>query len=217
MPRTFILTLGFDSSIVLRAISRHGIGEGDRIVLVTSRTPHPKAESAINEVKSFANRISSGIAVDVVSVEEHDFSGSVKTICNIMSSGVNRRENQLIVDTSGGPRIIGLAVYVAAGLCGLHSVWITTETRSKSLSLPVLVDSLDTVLPSRRQLELLRVLPARPSVIARRLGVSRSAVSKMLRSMEGRGLIVRDGRVVRPSVKAEFLLEVMGDKDNTHS
>jgi len=207
LGKAFIITLGFDSSVVLRAISKHGINRDDKIMLVTSTTPHPKAVNAVNETIEFIGKIEKNITVETLRVEEHDFTKTVKIIHNKIST-LKKEKHKILIDISGGPRIIGLATYVAAGLSGIHTVNMTTETQSRNITLPVIVDPIDIQKPTPRQLELLKTLPARPSDIARKMNVSRSAVSKMLKILSKKGLIERKGKTITPSKKGEFILEI---------
>ncbi|MEB3756923.1 MAG: CRISPR-associated CARF protein Csa3 [Desulfurococcales archaeon] len=207
MGKAFIITLGFDSSVVLRTISKHGINSEDQIILVTSRTPHPKAENAVNETVEFIGKIEKNITVETLRVEEHDFAKTVRTIYNKIRT-LMKRNHEVIIDISGGPRIIGLATYVAAGLSSIHEVNITTETQSRNITLPVIVDPVDIQKPTLRQLELLKTLPARPSDIARKMNITRSAVSKMLKTLAKKGLVERKGKTITPSKKGEFILKI---------
>ncbi|MCE4605949.1 MAG: CRISPR-associated CARF protein Csa3 [Desulfurococcales archaeon] len=207
MGKAFIITLGFDSSVVLRAISKHGINSNDQIILITSTTPHPKAENAINETVKFIGKIEKNITVETLRVEEHDFTKTVRTIYNKIGN-LKKRKREIIIDISGGPRIIGLASYVAAGLNGIHTVNITTETQSRNIALPVIVDPIEIQKPTPRQLELLKTLPARPSDIARKMHITRSAVSKMIKTLAKKGLIERKGKTITPNKKGELILKI---------
>ena len=205
--RLIIASLGFDPSVFLRIIGRYGITDSDKVIIVSSSVEHPKSEAAISEVMNFFNKVGFNVDVKVMKLDENNFPESlVDFYCKLRTIVEMNDFSRILVDISGGPRGIGLILYITAGLLGLKEVFLTTETKSVSIEVPVMVGSIDSFLPTNKQYKLLSLLPHRPSYISKEMGVSLSSVSKLIRSLENRGLIQREGRSFKLTEKGKLVI-----------
>lgn len=66
MPKTFIASLGFDQSSLIRLVGEMELGINDMIYLVTSAVSHPKTENAIKSIVDFVRAVNPGIGIEVL-------------------------------------------------------------------------------------------------------------------------------------------------------
>ncbi|MEM4563558.1 MAG: CRISPR-associated CARF protein Csa3 [Thermofilum sp.] len=199
MGRTFIASLGFDQSTIVRLIGERGLSDGDSLWIITSSTPHPRAESALQSIREFVSKINPKVKVEVLRLDEKNLIENVAALARLIEESENP-----IVDASGGPRIIALSLFLAACFSGVTVVYMTTETTGERIEIPV------PVIPRRalssRQAEVLALLPARVSELAHELKLSKPTVSRILRSLVSKGLARRrPDRVFEPTLTGAIL------------
>lgn len=109
--KALIATLGFDEKFCYRAIIRHGISEGDKIVLLTANVVD-RVQKAYEWVKSFIATYGS-IDIELIEINARDFTAGVMDVIKVLES---LNDYKLIVNLSGGMRILSLIVYAALTL-----------------------------------------------------------------------------------------------------
>ena len=204
MGKTFVASLGFDPSSIIRLIGERGLSEGDRIVLVTSAVHHPRAESALRSVEDLVNRINPKVEVEVLRLDEKAFVENIVALTKLVESSENP-----VVDVSGGPKMIAFSLFLAACFSGrVGAVYMTTETTGERIEVPTIAVPRHAL--SDRQAEVLSLLPARVSELSRRLGLSKSTVSKVLSSLESKGLAYRrSDRAFEPTLAGVVLRSLL--------
>ncbi|MGC9069359.1 MAG: CRISPR-associated CARF protein Csa3 [Thermoprotei archaeon] len=197
--RTIIITLGFDPSVVLKIIGEHGLSNSSRVVLITPKTSHPKAKNAIKEIQNFIEKINNNVKVSVLKIEENKFEENIIRLKKFLS-----KFSETIVDISGGPRILALTLYIASGIAGIPYIYLTLETTGERIKLPTI--SLPRSSLTERQKEILSLLPEKPIKIARKIRLSKSAVSRHLKILVNKGLATKHGDQYYPTITAKTLL-----------
>ena len=203
MGKTFIASLGFDQSPILRLIGERGLSDGDSVWIVTSAVPHPRAESALQGVREFVAKINPRVRVEVLRLDERSLVDNIVALARLIEGSENP-----IVDVSGGPRIIGLSLFLAACFSNVGAVYATTETTGERVEIPV------PRVPGRplsgKQARVLALLPARVSELARELKLDKSTVSRTLRSLASKGLVrKRPDRVFEPTLTGAVLRSML--------
>ncbi len=197
--KTFIATLGFDQSSIVRLIGERGLSGGDRVLLITSALPHPRTESALQSIKEFVNKVNPSVRVEVLRLDEKALIDNVVALTKLIESVENP-----IIDVSGGPKMIAFSLFLAACFSNVRVVYMTTETTGARVEVPTL--TISKQLLSDRQVDVLSLLPARVSEISRELKLSKSTISRILNSLTLKGLIYkRSDRVFVPTLTGIIL------------
>ncbi len=111
MGTTLIVTFGFDEKFCYRAIMRNGIGDGDRIILITAGAVE-KVLNAYDHVRKFVSTTYNDVKVELIEVNPRDFVSGVLRVLEILRSV----EGRVVVNLSGGMRVLSLMVYAALTL-----------------------------------------------------------------------------------------------------
>jgi CRISPR-associated protein Csa3 len=109
--RTYISVLGFDTSQIVSLIVKYGLEGNDRIVLIRPEEEiDSRGEAAVQAICNLSKQIDSAIKVDVYRVNHRDFEGMVLSLTDL----IKESQGEIIINLSGGPREILLALTVAA-------------------------------------------------------------------------------------------------------
>ena len=122
MKTALILTLGFDEKFCYRAILRHGIKEGDKIILLTAGLVD-RVKKAYEWIKTFVER-SYDIEVRLVQIDVKDF---IKAIRDVMNTLDEFKDYNLIVNLSGGMRALAITVLLALMIKSMRNVRLEIE------------------------------------------------------------------------------------------
>ncbi len=108
MRRAFILTLGFDERFCYRAILRHGIADGDKIVLITAGIVE-KVRKAYEWIRTFVER-SYDVEVRLVEVNVKDLLKAIGDVIDLLDEF---EDYSLVINLSGGMRALAVTVLFA--------------------------------------------------------------------------------------------------------
>ncbi len=197
MGKALVVTVGFDEKYTIRAVLRHGLKEGDAIVLVTG-PPTDKSRKAIQAVEEFLSK-AYGPSISVEKVEVDPASGFAQMVLNVHEKllGIAARSGEVVLALSGGMRAVVLATFVAAALLS-HAltrvkVELETEDSSALLEVPQALLNPQLLLPRLEggKRKILSILTDGLTVreIASRLGKSESTIRRHLAWLEERGLV----------------------------
>ena len=188
--KVLILTLGFDEKFCYRAILRHGISDGDKIILITARLVD-KVRKAYELIKSFVER-SCNVELRLVEVNVKDFVKAVRDVMNILEEF---REQELIVNLSGGMRALLMVVLFALLLKSMRNVKLEIELEDFSglIEIPqtlLLLPEIGSMGDERREiLKLIAQGFSDVKSIAERLKRDESTVRRHISALEELGLI----------------------------
>ncbi|MEM2409763.1 MAG: hypothetical protein QXF87_04555, partial [Thermofilaceae archaeon] len=84
MGRTFIASLGFDQSTIVRLIGERGLSDGDSLWIITSSIPHPRAESALQSIREFVSKINPKVKVEVLRLDEKNLIENVAALARLI-------------------------------------------------------------------------------------------------------------------------------------
>jgi CRISPR-associated protein Csa3 len=190
MKTTLIATLGFDEKFCYRAILRHGIKEGDEIVLITAEIVD-KVEKAYDWIKKLVQTsFSDKVAVRLLQLDVKSVEKSIKAVSELVDSA----EGRLIVNLSGGMRALVIIVLIACIMKARKDMTIEIETEDFS-SLLLISNGLLRVIrepPSNIHLEILNLVKngvRKAESISRELKRDTSTVRRHLAELERMGLI----------------------------
>lgn len=194
--RTYVSTMGFHETRVTRPLHRHGIRNGDELVLLrpTAETDSNRGADAIDYVEDMVHEIAPEAGVTVERVDESAFDTAVLQCSDALRSA----SGDLIVNFGGGPREIFLPLTVAAVV---HSDEIDAtlqytdiEQSVREWSVPNLISSV----PENARPTLTAIADTEGEIsipeLQDTLEASKSTVSRHVSDLEESGLVTTEMR-----------------------
>jgi len=207
------LTLGFDEKFAIRAFLRAGLSFGDKAVIFLAEPLDERAVKAWRIVEDIVSKYFSGVNVETVKVNVSEFYSAVSTIAEKLkeaSEGVN----EIVVNLSGGMRILILEVLVATHLLGLKAtVEVEFENFLGLAKFPL--ELLRTVLEVKEKL-ILKYIVAKGQTtitnISKDLRISKTTAHRKTWKLAKQGLLKmeRKGRIVKcePTEQGKLLATI---------
>lgn len=217
--RTYLTPIGFNSTSVTRAVSNHGIGSGDEVVLVrpTVTDEDSRATEAIEDVRRFLREVDSGIELTTERIDHTAYDQAVLD-CSYLLRAAN---GDIVVVLGGGPREV-LLPFATAALA--HAARIETALFFSDLTGSVedwTLPQLATPVPDSAFGTLAEVADMmgddhEDSVsvprLTERTGQAKSTVTRHISDLEDAGLVEawRDGKVkhLRMTTAGQLRLDV---------
>ncbi|MEM0330943.1 MAG: CRISPR-associated CARF protein Csa3 [Candidatus Bathyarchaeia archaeon] len=189
MKTTLIATLGFDEKFCYRAILRHGIKEGDEIILITAEKVE-KVEKAYEWIKrliqtSFSEKVN--IRLFEVSVESPE--EAIKRVVEIIKSV----EGRIVVNLSGGMRALVAIVLIACIIADVNArIELEKEDFSGIVEFHSQLIKLIKSPPTGVEFEILKLIERgfkRVNEIAKELEKDESTIRRHLMGLTRDGLV----------------------------
>lgn len=202
MPKCLVGTFGWTEQFVLSSILKHGIEAGDRIILLVPAKRDEKSEAILRDFESFLSRYGEGMKLEIRRIPLESFEGAVVEISKILRDELSKGPEKVIVNLSGGMRVLILAAYVAVLLTCPRSTLIELETEDREKSYIIPNPSIKNLLTLRdlekKILEELSKGARSMRDLMRELKIPRSTLHKYLKELERNGLISlrKDGRLL---------------------
>lgn len=193
MTKCLIATFGWTERYVFSSILRHGIEPGDSLILLVPAKKDEKSEMILRDFESFLGKYGEGISLEIKRVSIGSFDEAVAQIAEILKKELLKKPDEMIVNLSGGMRILILATYIATLLTCPNDALIELETedRERKYTIPNL--SIRNLIKLRKiQEEILKKLKREAkttSKLLEELKIPRSTLHKYLRGLERIGLI----------------------------
>lgn len=207
MSKCLIATFGWTEQFVLSSILRHGVGMGDQIVLLVPDKKDEKSEAILRDFGSFLSKYGEGVKLKVERVPLDNFDDAVTKISKIFREILSMEPERVIINLSGGMRVLILATYIAALLTCPRNVVIELETENRernyhipNLSIKGLVELTDIDRMILGKVEAEEEIDT--SKLLQYLKIPRSTLHKHLRELESKGLInlERKGKLLHVSI-----------------
>ena len=178
--KTYISLSGFDSSQIVSLIVKYGIEGGDCIVLIRpEEEKDPRGEQTVQAIRDLSRQIDSSIDLKIYRVNHRDFEGMVDSLKHLIENA----KGDIIVNLSGGPREIFLALTIAALACSSKISKATNYSDIDRRLNDFVLPNLATELEEKQKKILLDVSNNQPTNIgdiAKRLSVSESTISRQV-------------------------------------
>jgi len=191
------MNLGFDEKFIVRALTRHGVLKGDRVILLTGPMVE-RVEKAATYIKEFLDKYHPGEAeIELITLPIEDFYKAVSKAIEILRKSSKAKE--IIVNLSGGMRITILAIFTALLLLGLKNLTLELESEDTSVYLTLDIKALKSLLTieelSEEKKEILKILaskdkPTTVTELSSTLEKDVSTMRKHLKELKERGLII---------------------------
>jgi CRISPR-associated protein Csa3 len=178
--KTYISLSGFDSSQIVSLIVKYGIEGGDCIVLIRpEEEKDPRGEQTVQAIRDLSRQIDSSIDLKIYRVNHRDFEGMTDSLKHLIENA----KGEIVVNLSGGPREIFLALTIASIACSNKISKATNysdiDRRLNDFVLPNIAAELE----EKQKLILLDIENNQPTNIgdiAKRLSVSESTISRQV-------------------------------------
>ncbi|MEM1941003.1 MAG: CRISPR-associated CARF protein Csa3 [Candidatus Caldarchaeum sp.] len=217
MRKTIMVTLGYTEWPVVSSLVKHGLESGDRIVTIVPLKSDARSAAAIQEIRNFLSKFSPGVSLEVLTVDVIKFEQAVATVLKRLFKEKKEGRN-VIVNLSGGMRILILETYTALLLSGSAAVSEIVTEDKQELALPSL--STVSVLSLLKESDL-RVLEAAKNsesvvALAKTARLPLATAYRRVVALEKMGLLatVKRDRVRTVSLTAlgRVILEVFPEK-----
>lgn len=182
--RTYVSTIGYYETRVVRPVLGHGINAGDTVVLLRPYDDDEDGDSAVRDVKQIFSELGPDVEVAVERIAHDEFPTAVIECVDVLLAS----RGETIANFGGGPREIFLPFSIAALVAEreidtiLQFTDIDQEVRQ--LELPDLMEPVSA--KTHRTLETIVELGDETTlpVIAEQSGQSRSTVGRHLDELE---------------------------------
>ncbi|QSX00460.1 CRISPR-associated CARF protein Csa3 [Haloterrigena alkaliphila] len=188
--RTYISTIGYHSTRVMRPILNNGIDADDTVVLLRPlEDEKEQSKDAIQDVRQTVRELGPDTTVVTEAIDHDSFETAVLECVDVIEAA----NGQVILNFDGGPREVFLPFTVAAisrpNLIDQVFQFRDTDQKVRELSLPNLMDRVpevaDETLQAVGELDEEATLPS----IAESTGKARSTVGRHLDKLEEANLV----------------------------
>jgi len=212
--KLLVLTLGFDEKFAVRALLRAGLSFGDKAVIFLAEPLDERAIKAWRTVEDIVSRYFSGVNVKTVKVDVSEFYDAVATIAEKLREE-SKNVNKVIINLSGGMRILILEVLVAAHLLKLKAlVEIEFENFLGLAKFPL--ELLRIELSEKEKLILKYVVSRKETTItniANALELSKTTAHRKVWKLASQGLIKIEKKgktaICKPTLQAKLIVKTM--------
>ncbi|WP_128478969.1 CRISPR-associated CARF protein Csa3 [Halorussus pelagicus] len=189
--RTYLSTLGYHETRLTRPILKHGIDEGDEVVVVRPDQDgtDDRAAEALDSVEAFVSEIEPNVCFTVEGVPTDDFGGALIACSDVLRAA----EGTVVVNFGGGARevLLPLATATLAHVECVESVlnFGDTDHAVHEWTLPDL-----TANPPAKTLDTLQLLatveePVSISELAEQSAVAKSTVGRHISQLAEAGAV----------------------------
>ena len=169
-----VVTIGFEEKFALRAVTRRGATENDEIVVLMAKDGDERSERAFKNFCEIIEKVFQKVKVSRVDVDVKNFSEATK---KIIEEFLARKENEFVVNLSGGFRLLGVETLLAAILTKINAkVELELENSSAVVEFPIKWMQLSMDEKDRKILAALKEGSASLLEISKRTGLNRVTV-----------------------------------------
>ena len=203
MKKLFVFTLGFEEKFAIRMITSHGLDRGDKLLFITGPIVEKTART-LNFIKNFIEKyFPEQIDIEIIEISNFtSFMDLVNKIYTKLSQEVDKY-NSIIINLSGGMRLIILATYTTILLLLILNkklkekvtIELETEDSSAKLTIPnILAELVNLHSLSKEKIMILKCLihkERKVKDIAKQLKRDETTIRRHLYDLEELGLVER--------------------------
>lgn len=129
MRKALISTLGFDEKFCYRAILRHGLKEGDKIILITAKMVD-RVKETYEWIKKFIEKsYSESIDVELMEIDVNSFEDSIRKIVEKLRE---LEGHSIVLNLSGGMRSLIAVVLLSLIINPMRNIKVEMELEDMS-------------------------------------------------------------------------------------
>lgn len=223
--RTYLSPIGFNSTSVTRAVSNHGVGAGDEVVLVRPAVAEEdsRATEAIEDVRRFLREVDPNIKLSTARIEHTAYDQAVLDCSDLLLAAIKN----VTVILGGGPREVLLPFTTAAlahaaridsalffsDLTGSVEEWTLPQ-----LATPVPAPAFETLSEITDMVVDANVDSVSVPQLTEQMGRAKSTVTRHVGDLEAAGLVEtwREGKVKHLQVRPPESFVSTCDKESVH-
>ncbi|MEM4482119.1 MAG: CRISPR-associated CARF protein Csa3 [Archaeoglobaceae archaeon] len=133
MGKTVIATFGWTEASVISSILRHGLSDGDKIILVMPERRDERSEAALRDLKTFITTHLKNIEISELRIS---IDNPVTSIYKLKRT-IEDESGRCIVNLSGGMRAVVLFTYIATLLADHPDIVVELETEDRKMVIEV--------------------------------------------------------------------------------
>jgi len=188
--KTIISPLGFETDQLVSCIVKEGVEKGDRIIILRPEEmkEETRGKSAFENLKDIVNQVSEDIDIEKIVLDYRNFQDIVETI----SKQIKKSEGKTVLNISGGPRVIIIALTVVGIFHRdeIEKIYNHSEIDKeiREIELPSIFQPLKD-----NEKKLLKTIveesPLRFKDLVEKVDLSKSSISRLMRKMEDNNLV----------------------------
>ena len=228
MPgKLFLFTLGFHENFAIRRLLSQAAGEGDSVIAVTVKPAAAAVKTAFGTIENLCMRLKIGEA-KLLEVSPENLEESIAAIVEkVHETMAERGHSEVVVDASGGSRILALATLLSALILSRAykvKYYIQSDTggdwdvKVTQTQLRLLTRQL-----TKEKLAILKAITEnpgqRPEEIAAKIGMHPKTLKNHLTELKQLGLATQKGRAAgiypTPWTRIALLTEKIGNPTQT--
>ncbi|MEM0235744.1 MAG: CRISPR-associated CARF protein Csa3 [Thermosphaera sp.] len=159
MNKTIMATFGWTEASVISSILRHGLGNGDKILLVMPERRDERSEAALRDLKAFITTHLKNVEISELRISVDNPATSIYKLKRAIEAERGRR---CIINLSGGMRAVVVFTYIAALLAEHPDIIVELETEDRKTVIEVpkvrLADFIEVEKLPQRAKEIMRKL-----------------------------------------------------------
>jgi CRISPR-associated protein Csa3 len=190
-----VMTLGFDEKFALRAIFRRGLRVDDKVIFVVPEDEDPRAEKAFSTLRQVVFKSIPEVSVERFKIPVREFPKAVSLIrklaLNLLRSG-----EKVVLNLSGGQRIVILEVLAGFLSCGAIDVEVEVESEDSSTLAVFPLMMMANIELDHEDIRILGVLAQSPrkfSEVYLTVGLSKSSAWRRLKKLIDLRLVEKAG------------------------
>lgn len=194
--RTYVSTIGYYDTRVVRPVLDHGVDGGDVVVLLRPYNDDADGDSAVVDVRQIFSELGPDVEVVVERITYDEFPTAVQECVDVLAAA----DGETIANFGGGPREIFLPFTIAALVVsdGIDTVLQFTDVDEEvtELTLPELMSSIPAKTHSTLQAVSAAGGDTTLPALADQSGQSRSTIGRHLDELEAADAVdtVQDGK-----------------------
>ncbi len=201
--KTIISPLGFETDQLVSCIVKEGIEKGDKIIVLRpeEKEEETRGDSSYENLKDVVKQVSSEIELQKIVLDYRNF----QEILAKISKYIRKSEGKVVLNISGGPRIIIIALTVVGIFYRdeIETIYNHSEIDKeiRKINLPSVFQPLKD-----NEIKILRTIykksPLKFKDLVKEIDVSKSTISRIMKRMEEQNLveIEEKGREKYPSL-----------------
>lgn len=186
-----VASLGFEEKFLLRTIMRRGLREDDKIVVFMPEGGDARGETAFQNVEEIIQKITDGkVEISKHQVDIRNFYAAASSIRRLLKQ--LSFEGKLVINLSGGQRLLIFEILAAALSLGLRDAEIEIETEDSSIVVTTPIRVLYPIELDHLDQQILRMVAERGTIRLKDLeglGVPKATLWRKLNKLTQQGLL----------------------------
>ncbi|MEM4488614.1 MAG: CRISPR-associated CARF protein Csa3 [Desulfurococcaceae archaeon] len=134
MNKTVLATFGWTEASVISSILRHGLSNGDKILLIMPERRDERSEAALRDLKAFITTHLKNIGISELRITIDNPATSIYELKRAIEA---ERDRKCIINLSGGMRAVVVFTYIAALLAEHPNIVVELETEDRKTVIEV--------------------------------------------------------------------------------